>query len=516
MDKEGEIPGRQSDPGDLAEIPADTESGPEPGAAGRGPDTESNTESDTGPDIAAEAATLPAQTPGRSGKGGKGGRGGSGKKGGRKGGSGGNKGRSGGNKGGKVARSGGGGGLQQSRGPAPAPAPAVVQVQPIARPAHMKRRHWGLVLSFILMVLGPLVAIVFYLWVFAQDQYISTTGFTVRSQESGGATELLGGLAQFAGGTTASDSDILYEFIQSQEMVEAVDARVDLRARYSRYWPASYWPPRDWSGDPVFSIWPDASLEELIWYWQRIVGISYDSATGLTEVQVIAFDPDTAQLITSMIVRESQDRINALNDQARNDAMRYANDDLDEAIARLKAARAALTQFRTRTKIVDPAADIQARLGVMTNLQQKLAEALIEYDLLLTTSSDNDPRLTKAQQRIDVIRERIVIERQTFTSSNTETGALGEDYPTLISEFERLNVDLQYAEEGYRAALTAREVARDDVARQSRYLATYIKPTRPQSSEYPERFILSGLSGMFLLLVWSILALVYYSIRDRS
>lgn len=394
-------------------------------------------------------------------------------------------------------------------------APTVL-VQPIARPARMKKRHWGLAFTFLLLVLMPLASIIFYLWTYAQDQYISTTGFTVRSQESGGATELFGGLAQFASGSTASDSDILYEFIQSQEMVEAVDARVDLRAHYSEPWPDKFWPPNAWSGDPVFAIRPGANLEELIEYWQRIVAISYDSGTGLTEVQVLAFDPDMAQLVASEIVHESQDRLNALNNQARSDAMRYANADLEEAVALLKAARGALTKFRTRTKIVDPAADIQARLGVMTNLQQKLAEALIEYDLLLTTVKENDPRLTQAQRRIDVIRDRIIIERQSFTSTNTETGALGEDYPTLISEFESLNVDLSYAQEGYRAALTAREVARDDVARQSRYLATYISPTRPQSSQYPERFIVSALAGMFLVLVWSILALVYYSIRDRS
>jgi len=388
----------------------------------------------------------------------------------------------------------------------PAPGPAVVQVQPIARPAQMKPRHWGLAFSFLLMVLGPLVGIIFYLWTTATDQYISTTGFTVRSQESGGATELLGGLAQFSGGTTASDSDILYEFIQSQEMVEAVDAQLDLRARYSGPW------PEDWA----FAIWPDADLEELIWYWHRIVGISYDSGTGLIEVQAVGFDPETAQLINSTIVAESQDRINALNNQARADAMRYANADLDEAVDLLKMAREALTKFRTRTRIVDPAADIQARMGVMTNLQQQLAEALIEYDLLATTTAASDPRVIKAQRRIDVIRERIVIERQTFTSTTTETGAVGEDYPTLISEFESLTVDLEYAEQTYRAALAAREVARDDVARQSRYLATYIKPTRPQTPEYPERYILSALAGLFLLLVWSILALVYYSIRDRS
>ncbi len=376
----------------------------------------------------------------------------------------------------------------------------------LARPARMKRRHWGVLGSFVLMVAAPLVAVIFYLFAIAQDQYISTTGFTVRSQENSGASDILGGLANLAGNSTASDSDILYEFIQSQEMVEAVDRSVPLRAHFSQHW------PDDWA----FSLWPDASLEELIWYWHRIVGISYDSGSGLIEVQAVAFDPETAQAITRSIVEESQIRINALNEQAREDAMRYARADLDEALERLKGAREALTQFRTRTRIVDPAADIQGRMGVMNNLQQQLAAALIEYDLLRGTVGENDPRLTKAQQHIDVIRQRIDIERQTFTSTNTDTGAVGEDYPSLISEFERLTVDLEYAEQTYRAALTALEAARAEATRQSRYLATYIKPTMAQDSEYPDRFMLAGLAGLFLLLTWSILARIYYSIRDRS
>ncbi|UWQ56498.1 sugar transporter (plasmid) [Leisingera caerulea] len=377
---------------------------------------------------------------------------------------------------------------------------------PVARPAHMKGRHRGLIASFAALVLLPLAAAVFYLFAVAEDQYASTTGFTVRSQESSGANDLLGGLASFAGNTTASDSDILYEFIQSKEMAAAVSKRVDLRAHYSRHWP----------GDWVFALWPDATLEELVWFWQRIARISYDSGSGLTEVQVTAFDPQTAQAIAQAIIEESQIRINALNDQARTDAMRYAEADLAEAVERLKGAREALTRFRTRTRIVDPEADIQGRMGVMNNLQQQLAEALIQYDLLAGSVAPGDVRLKQAQQQIDVIRERINIERQTFASSNTDTGGVGEDYPTLISEFERLTVDREFAEEAYRAALTALEAARDDAARQSRYLATYIKPALAEEAEYPRRFVLSALAGLFLLLAWSIGALIYYSIRDRS
>ena len=384
--------------------------------------------------------------------------------------------------------------------------PPVVRVQPIARPAHLKKRHWGLLASFGAMVLVPFVAAVFYLWTFAQDQYLSTAAFTVRSQETGSANELLGGLAQFAGGTTATDSDILYEFIQSQEMVQEVDQVIDLRAHYAAHWPS------DW----VFALWPDPSIEDLTWYWHRIVGIAYDSSTGLTEITVSAYDPETAQAITREIVRLSQDRINALNDQAREDAMGYARDDLEEAVERLKAAREALTAFRTRTRIVDPETDVRGRMGVLNNLQQKLATALVELDLLRTTASDTDPRVTNAQQLIDVIRERIRLERAGFASDSSDTGGIEENYPELITEYEGLNVDRDYAEQVYRVALTAMEAARDDATRQSRYLSTYISPTIAHDSEYPKRFVLAGLAGLFLLLFWSILALIYYSVRDRS
>jgi len=386
------------------------------------------------------------------------------------------------------------------------PNPEVPEVKPVAGPAQMKRRHWGVLSSFFVLVAVPFFAAISYLFFVAEDQYHSISGFTVRSQDQGGANELLSGLVSFAGGSTASESDILYEFIQSQEMVQSVNDRIDLRQHYSRYW------PRDWA----FSLWPDATQEELIWYWNRMVGVSYDSNTGLIRVQVKAFEPQMAQDVNQAIVTESQTRINELNRQAREDAMRYAQADLEDAVDQLKDAREALTEFRTRTQIVDPETDIQARMGVMSSLQQQLATALVEYDLLQQTSGQNDPRLTEARQRINAIRERITAERRNFATSSTETGGVSQDYPTLIAEYERLKVDQEYAEESYFAALKALETARDEADRQSRYLATYINPTRAEQSEFPQRFILSGLIGLFALLTWSIGVLIYYSIRDRS
>ncbi|WP_299421913.1 sugar transporter [uncultured Shimia sp.] len=370
----------------------------------------------------------------------------------------------------------------------------------------MSTRHWVIVASFFLLVVLPLGGITGYLWGVAKDQYGSVTGFTVRQEESAGAQEILGGLAQLAGGNSSGDGEILYQFILSQSMVRLVEDSVGLRAHFSQYW----------EEDPVFSLWPDATIEDLEWFWSRIIRVSLDSTSGLIDVRVQAFDPETAYAISSSIVAHSQAMINALNDQARDDAMRYAREDLEASVERLKQAREALTAFRTRTRIVDPASDLQGRMGVMSNLQQQLAEALIEHDLLKSTTSASDPRISQVQRRIAAIQDRIKLEREAFATESIETGAGQEDYPDLIAEYEGLVVDREYAEGTYRATLAAVDVARAKAQRQSRYLATFVPPTLAESSEYPKRFTIVALAALCLLLSWSILTLVYYSIRDRS
>lgn len=379
-------------------------------------------------------------------------------------------------------------------------------VWPPAGAARLRSRHHGVILSLLLVVVLPLLCGVSYLFIAAQDQFASTVGFTVRREEASGASsQVLGGLAQFAGVGSSSEADILYQFIQSKEIVALIDERIGLGQYYSQHWPY----------DPLMTLRPDPSIEDLHRYWQRMVRISYDRSTQLLELRVLAFSASDAQRIAEEIVRASQSRINDLNDRARADVMSYANEDLQTAVARLKAARDALSRFRTSTQIVDPAADIQGRMGVLNNLQQQLAEALIENDLVLATTRDGDPRREQGARRIAVIRERIAAERENFASTS-ETNIAGQNYPALIAEFESLNVDLQFAEETYRAALVGVDVARANASRQSLYLAAYITPTLPQTAEYPQRFMLSGGLALFLLLLWSIGALIYYSARDRS
>jgi capsular polysaccharide transport system permease protein len=360
-----------------------------------------------------------------------------------------------------------------------------------------------MLIAFCLSVLAPVAAAGRYLFTVALDQYASHAGFTVRREESEPAIEILGGMTSLSGSVT-SDTDVLYEFIRSREMVRRIDARIDLRRAFGRV------------EDPVFALWPGATIEDLAAYWPRMVKVFYDRSSGLIELRVQAFTPEDAQAIARAILDEATAMINAMSSVAREDATRHAREELAQSVARLVAARQALTEFRARTRIVDPAADIQGRMGLLATLETQLVEAMIDLDLLRETTRETDPRVVQAERKIAVIEARIASERNRFGMAGESGETPGEAaYASLVAEYERLSVDLEFAEQAYLAALSAHDAALARAQRQSRYLAAYVAPTLAERAEYPRRGLLLALLAAALFLGWSLLMLVYYAIRDR-
>lgn len=374
--------------------------------------------------------------------------------------------------------------------------------EPAAK-ARPHRRHARLIMSFVLFWALPLALVGGYLWLRAADQYASYMGFSVRTEETSSAIELLGGITDLSSGSS-SDTDILYDFLTSQELVRRVDEAVNLREIWSRV-------PH--SQDPFFAFDTSGTIEDLQAHWERQVAIIYDSGTGLIELRVLAFDPYDAQGIAKVLLEESTEMINNLSDIARDDAISYAKEELEVAVERLKNARRAVTVFRNRTQIVDPTIDTQNQMGLLVTLQQQLAEALIDFDLLRNTTQQDDPRIVQAERRIEVIQTRIDAERRKLGLGSSGEG--GEVFATLVGEYESLIVDREFAEAAYTNALAAFDSAQAEARRQSRYLATHVRPTLAERPEYPKRETIFLLTAMFLFFGWAIGILIYYSIRDR-
>ncbi|QDY70101.1 hypothetical protein [Qingshengfaniella alkalisoli] len=372
--------------------------------------------------------------------------------------------------------------------------------------ATVKRRHKFLGLSFVVMVLLPALLTIGYLWLRAEDRYASTTAFSVRTEDTGSALESFAGIpALGVSPMNTPDSDILYQFIQSQRMVEIIDQDVDLRSMFNVHH----------DQDPVFALDPSASLEDLVDYWSRIVSIIYEPDNGLMTLEVQAFNPQDAQRIGQAILEESSSLINELSQIARDDTIRLAQEELDKAAVRLKETRLELSRFRDIEQIVDPTADLAGQMGVIGALQQSLAEAMIRRDTLVgTTENPNDPRIVQADRTIEAIKARILDERENIGAA--QVGAKENDpLSRIVGEYEGLLVDREFAEKSYLAALASYDSAVAEARRQSRYLAVHIQPTQAESAIYPRRVTLTILVSVMAFLIWTLFVLVAYSIRDR-
>jgi capsular polysaccharide transport system permease protein len=360
-----------------------------------------------------------------------------------------------------------------------------------------------LVLSFVLIVLVPAVGAAAYLWGRAADQYASRLAFSVRTENQSSAIELLGGITELSG-SSSSDADILFSYLTSQELVSKVQVRADIRTLWSKV---------SIQNDPVFAYDPSGTIEDLQQHWDRKIDIVYDSGTGLIDLEVRAFDPGDALIIAEAILSECTAMINGLSKAAQQDSIQFTQEELDDAVVRLKKARRALTEFRNRTQIVDPSIDTQNQMGLLVTLQQQLADALIESDLLADTTRQNDPRITQAKRRIEVINARIASERRKLGLG--EDGDGSDAFATLVGQYEGLIVDREFAESAYTATLAAHDAALSEARRQSRYLAAHVKPTLAERAEFPQRVWMLTLITVFCFFGWATLCLVYYSLRDR-
>lgn len=372
--------------------------------------------------------------------------------------------------------------------------------------ARLRFRHALLMASFLALVVLPTAFAGWYLFSRASDRFVAHLGFAVRAEGKASLSEGIPALAAFYG-TSSNDSAILEEFLLSTSIVEKVGTRVPLLALWSAP-----------TNDPLFALAPHAGLEDQAAYWRRMVRFSTRHGSGLIGVSVAAFSPEDAALIANAIRLESAALVNRLSQQAKEEALRSSREERERAAARLRDARTKMAGFRAESRIIDPSADVASEMGVLSDLQKRLAEETVTLALLqsdaesLRTARNGDvsaARIGQTQKRIAVLEARIAAEREKFG------GVASRDYARILATFEAASVDLEFAEQAYVAALAAEEVARADARRQARYLAVYEEPIAPESSVAPRRGVMLGLIFGAALLLWSVLSLTAYGLRDR-
>lgn len=370
--------------------------------------------------------------------------------------------------------------------------------RPIAQTrARFRFRHWLLVASFVLLVVAPTAFVNWYLHVRAVDQYASQLAFTIQSDD-GPTLSTLGAIFGSTSGGAADDAEVLYGYIQSQNLVEKLQEELDLRTIFNRPEATDWW----------YSLGDDPSIEALTDYWKSMVLVSFNA--GIVEVEVRAFDPQDAQNIAQAVLKESTLLINRLSSEAREDALREARVYLEEAMNHLRDVRLRLAELRAAEQRVDPSLDVQALMERISRLEAQLTAEQLKLDQLRQFADESDSRVVSAERRIRSLDVAIAEERAKLASNGA-----GETLSEAVGKFEALTVDRELAEQAYGVALASFENAKGEARRQQRYLSAHVAPTLAETAEYPERYMLGGLSFIFLFMGWVVLVMIAYNVKDR-
>ena len=357
------------------------------------------------------------------------------------------------------------------------------------RPA--RKRRWGTPLSFLLMVLLPAAIAAWYWFSVAADRYVTTAGFVVRAVEDQGAPDMMGGLTGLVGPTaTTSDTAVVLAFLHSRDLVEKVNADVDLAAAWA-------------NDDPLYGY-KGGTIEDLVEYWQRRVILTHDTTTGLVSFEVEAFDAASSQAIGASILTHTETLINTMSERARRDAMASSEAEVARAEARLRDATEAQRAFRAEAGALNPLGSAEASIALIAEVEARLSETQRQISQLEGRVRDDSPQL-----------ERLRVERQGFEDEIARLrGASGVD-ADLMANFEALELDKTFAQQAYAGALSALEAARARAERVQRYLAIYQQPQTAERAVLPQRPLATFLTALALLVAWGIGALLVRHIRDK-
>lgn len=356
----------------------------------------------------------------------------------------------------------------------------------------------GLLACYSIFVIVPLLLIVFYLTMFAKDRYQSASTLLVK-QVAEAQTTTSGGLGALLGNSSTSreDAQILKEFINSRDMVERLDQRLNLKKIFYA------------QKDPIFALKEDASVEELVAYFKKAVKVSLDEQTMMLHVTSQGFSPELSLKLSQEILKLSNEFINQISNSIAAEQQVFAEKQYNEAKDKLDVARNAVLEYQNKNEIFDPELQANAVATLISGLQSNLAQLKTEERTLLGYLTEEAPQVVAIKNQIESVEEQIETERGRLTSPNN--AKLNQN----VADFEALKAQVGFATDLYKLSLASLEKARLEASRNLKKLVVISAPRLAEDALYPRKMYISITSFILLNIVFGIGLLIHSIIREH-
>jgi capsular polysaccharide transport system permease protein len=244
---------------------------------------------------------------------------------------------------------------------------------------------------FLATVIAPTAISILYFGVVASDVYITESKFVVRSPQKSSPLSMGDVFGKIGFSKSDDDSYSVKEYITSRDALNTLNIEIKIKDIYSsnqidifnRY--------------PGLKFW-DKSLERFHTYYQEHVSVQIDTSSSISTLSVGAYSAEDSFAINQRLVGMSESLVNKLNERARQDLIKSANNEVILAKTKLEKISLQLTQLRSQRTGNDPDKQVAQLQGLALErdfADKQLATALASLE----------------QTRTEALRKQLYIER---------------------------------------------------------------------------------------------------------
>ena len=348
-------------------------------------------------------------------------------------------------------------------------------------------------------IIASLLAAVYWLAI-ASDRFVSESHVIIQR------TDLPGGqtvdFASLLGGASGNRGDqlLLRDYLLSVDMLQKLDATLQLRAHYS-----------DTSHDPLARMWSqDLSMEWFHKYYLSRVSVELDEFAGVLVIKAQGFDSKMAHAITTQLVQEGERFMNGMAHSLAQGQVAFLEGQVTQMNQRALQARQAVLRYQNKAGLVSPQATAENIAGIVAKLQAQRSELQTQRGAAQAYLVPNHPTIVQLSQQIAAIDKQMDQEQAKLASPS------GKPLNRTVEEFQRLEMEAAFAQDIYKTGLIALEKGRIEATRMIKKVSVLQAPTVPEYALEPRRFYNTLVFTLVALLLAGVVHLLAAIVRDHK
>lgn len=342
-------------------------------------------------------------------------------------------------------------------------------------------------LFWLVFALPNLLCIAYFGFI-AAPVYVSEARFVVDQSGSRQSVSLQSILSQ--SDYSLGGASLVKSYIGSPDAVQALDAKIDLRAAYGA-------PKGDFISRLGGLAHLDTSAVGLREFMSGRIEDRIDEDSSVSTLRVYAYSAKDAHEINRALIDQSLSVIDSLNQQRVDEIASVAHQNVETISGQLQTLKSSLLSARTDHAVFDPQSEADLTGAVIQSLQEEIARKQASL-ATLRDQTPNSPLLKQRSIEISSLKDQAeALQSRISGAANSISTS-----DALISSLES---EIKITTQLLLSARQAEQSARVSAASSNYFIEVLSEPSRPDRPERPLRLyiIMSTLLGS--LIVWSFL-----------